>query len=303
MTGGILTNNAKNVLLNRAYKSSPDYTQPDDLRIGLGTTTPVVTDTAIEIPIPIENGTVNDDGDNQMTGSSGGTNTTDNTTTYKEGAGVTDATSQNLIANNTNATKIWTIADLSANGTNITAAKPFALWLYIKDATALAKFKTSGTALEVKLGSDTSNYYSKTWEVSDLAVGWNWISSGSTNTEDLDETGTVSGAIDTFIIEITTNNATDTFTTGDVIYDLLRQWISTDLKIDIESGYPVFDETNKRVTIRFWIPSTKANGFSISEIGSFNTDATPKLIDHDVITATSKSSTDEFLIQIINKIT
>ena len=40
-----------------------------------------------------------------LTGSSGGDNSTDNTDTYKEGAGNVDVTSQNLIANDTSATK------------------------------------------------------------------------------------------------------------------------------------------------------------------------------------------------------
>ena len=62
----------------------------------------------------------------------------------------------------TNVLKIWTIADLSSLGTNITQTQFFGLWIFIKDSTALAKFKSSGTALEIKLGSDTGNYFSLT---------------------------------------------------------------------------------------------------------------------------------------------
>ena len=151
---------------------------------------------------------------------------------------MSDDTAQNLIANNTNATKIWTIADLSSLGTNITQTQPFGLWIFIKDTTTLAKFITSGTALEIKLGSDSSNYFSFTVTAANLATGFNWITSNTVNVEDLTETGTVSGNVDTFIIEITTNNATDTFVAGDVVYDLLRQWAPSDLVKNMETGFP-----------------------------------------------------------------
>jgi len=47
-TGGVITNSGKNVMLNRTYKSSPDYTIPSKFRVGIGTTTPVVADTGLE---------------------------------------------------------------------------------------------------------------------------------------------------------------------------------------------------------------------------------------------------------------
>ena len=134
-----------------------------------------------------------------------------------------------------------------------TGNQPIGVWLYIKDATALAKFKTSGTAFELRVGSDTSNYYSKTMTAANLAVGWNWIQSGTTNLEDLTETGTVSGDLDTYVVVITTNNATDEFAAGDVIIDLLRQWQTSDLTKAYISGYPSIDETNfETVNIKFY---------------------------------------------------
>lgn len=300
-TGGIITNNGKNVMLNRTYKSSPDYTAPSKFRVGTGTTTPVVADTGLDIHIPIENGTVCDDGSNTLTSSDGGENSTNNTTTYKEGAGETDATSQNLLTDDTSATKRWYIADLAVAGADITKDQPVGLWFYIADATTLAYFKTSDTALEIRLGSDlATNYFSITRTASQLSVGWNWITTGTTNVEDLTETGTVGADVDTFEIVVTTNNATDDWTDGSVIYDLLRQWETSDLGNVFVTGYPTFDETNKKVTLRYYLNSLQANGFSISETGSFNTDGTPKLIDRDVFTGISKTSTDEIAIVVVN---
>lgn len=303
----IRTTKGKNTFLYRAYTgngslSSTQYLPTTKFKIGRNSNTINVADTDLTEPIPITDGTVNDDGSNQLTGSNGGDNSTDNTTTYKQGAGQSDNTSQNLIANGTNATKTWTISNLASAGTNMTGTQPASLWLYIKDATALAKFLTSGTAIEIKFGSDSSNYYSKTYEASDLSTGWNYLSTQTTNIEDLTETGTVSGNIDTFIIEITTNNATDTFVAGDVVYDLLRQWQSSNLIKDFTSGYPDINFVTNEVTIRCFIASTEANGFNIDSLGDFNQDTTPLLLGEDNFEDESKSDTDEFAFIIKDRI-
>lgn len=260
-------------------------------KVGIGKTTPTGADTDLEIAIPISDGTANDDGSNTLTGSSGGDNSTNNTTTFKEGAGQSDATAQNLIANATNVTKIWTIADLSSAGSNIIQTLPFGLWFFIKDSTELAKFVSSGTALEIKLGSDSSNYFSYTRTASQLAVGWNWITSNTVAVEDLTETGTVTGNVDTFIIEITTNNSTDTFVAGDVIYDLLRTWQSSDLIKNFESGFPSYDSSTKEVQSRMILTLSQANGFPLTEIATRNSDGTSWT--RDTFTSFSKSLTEE----------
>jgi len=289
------------IIMDRAYNAdgSTTFTAPTEFKVGQSQTTPAVTDTDLDEPVPINDGTVNDNGDNTLTGSSGGDNTTDNTTTFKVGAGVSDDTSQNLIANGTNVLKIWTIADLSALGTNITQTSRAAIWLFIKDATALAKFKTSGTTIELKLGSDSSNYFSKTWTVAEVVMGWNWLNTGTTAVENLTETGTVSGAVDTFIIEITTNNAADTFVAGDVLYDLLRTFVAGDLTKTITSK--VIDNTALTVQVRSDLLSTQANGFVLDSHALFNTDATPKMEGLEDFTDESKTNTDEFIFTVQNQ--
>jgi hypothetical protein len=289
----------KTILLYRGYTpngslSSTQYLAPTKFKVGVNNTTPLVSKTDLDYPVPIEDGRINDDGSNTLTGSNGGDNTTDNTTTYKEGAGNTDNTAQNLITTGSNTTKTWTISNLATAGTVIDDSKYCGLWIYIKDATALAKFKTSGTCLEIKLGSDSSNYYSETFEVSDLSVGWNWLSLGIVS--DLTETGTVSGSIDTFIIDIITNNAADDFVAGDVIYDLLRIWEYSDTVQSFVSGYPSLDTTNNEVTTRGYLNSLKANGFDINGVGVVNEDTIPLMFSEDTITSESKSLTDEFII-------
>jgi len=296
----VYTEDGKIVDNNRTYKAVPDYTTVSKFGVGIKQGTLLAADTDLDYVVPINNGTVNDNGDNTFTGSSGGDNSTDNTTTFKPGAGETDNTAQNLISNNTNVTKIWTIADLSSSGINAIADQPFAMWIYIKDAAALAKFLIAGTALEIKLGSDSSNYYSKTFELTDLATGWNWITSNTVNVEDLTETGTVVGDIDTFLIEIITNNATDVFIAGDVIYDLLRQWEVTDTVKTFIAGFPAIDEGTFKVKIKGSLTSVQANGFDLSGFKVLNTDTVPKVTDLSDYTAESKSDTDEFIYELDN---
>jgi len=296
----ILTNSGKIVVMNRAYKSSPDYTAPANFRVGINNGTPVAADTDLDYAVPISDGTTLDDGSNTMTGSDGGDNSTDNTDTYKQGAGNTDAKAQNLIANNTNTSKVWTIADLAVAGSNATGTQFIACWIYIKDATTLSKFKTAGTCLEIRVGSSASDYYAIEYTAADLAVGWNWVTGNTTALEDLTETGTVAGDLDTFAIEITTNNATDTFVAGDVIYDLLRQWETSDLIQSFVSGYPSLDEVTYSVTIKGYLDATKANGFLINAAALENTDSTPKRTDISDFGGESKADTDEFALVFVN---
>ncbi len=288
MTGSSFTTSGVTILLNRTYEDA-SLLKPNSVKVGQNQTDPTSSDTDLTQAVPISNGTANDNGDNTLTGSSGGDNSTDNTTTFKSGAGLSDDTSQNLIANGTNVSKIWTISDLSSLGVNIDKTQPFGLWFFIKDQTTLDKFLTSGTALEIKLGSDSSNYFSLTREVSDLSIGFNWITSNTVNVEDLDETLTVGSPVDTFIIEVTTNNSSDAFIAGDVLYDLLRQWAISDLLKTEDSGYPITDTVAGTVNHRATISSVEAIGFLLSGFGTFNTDSIPLIEGLEAFDEESKS--------------
>jgi len=71
---------------------------------------------------------------------------------------------------------------------------------------------------------------------------------------------------------------------------VISGWNSGSDYKDYESGYPSFDEANKKVSTRMFVPSTKANGNTISEYGDFNTDASPKIGGHFVFTGVTKTS-------------
>ena len=291
-------------MLERTYDASTSVTAPTQFKLGINNGTPDVTSTDLDNPVPYDDGTVNDDGSNLMTGSSGGDDTTDNTDTYKEGSTsvATDNTAQNLNTNTSSATKQWAISNLATDGTVVDSSLYLTAWVYISDATTLAYFLSSGTALEIRVGSDASNYYSLTREASELAVGWNWVSSYPTATSGLTETGTVGATIDYFAIIITTNNATDSWNEGDVVYDLLRTFADSDFNENVLGGYPVIDTTNLEVEYRVYLNTLKANGFDINGLALFNTDSPALMFSEDTYTAESKSQTDTFTYIIKDRI-
>lgn len=289
-------------MLNRYMKTVPDYTPPSQFKIGRDNATPTETDTTLTNLIPISNGTVNDDGDNNMTGDMAGSNSTDNTTTFKPGAGVYDDTAQNLIGVGTSISKIWYIANLATAGTVVDNTKYFGLWLYIKDAATLAKFRPSN-AVRIQLGDDDSNAYELLLDAADFEVGWNWITSYPDAVEDLTEAGSVAGATSAyFSITVITNASADTIASGDLIYDQLRTYEDSDLVKNFVTGYPTLNETSVQSTIRCYLNSTEANGFNIDSIGIFNSDATPVLTDIDQFIEESKADTDEIAFIIINEV-
>lgn len=63
-----------------------------------------------------------------------------------------------------------------------------------------------------------------------------------------------------------------------------------------ESGYPTYDETNKRVTWRGLISSTEANSNTITEVADFNTDGTPRVGAHIVMSGITKTSSIQVYI-------
>ena len=304
--GSLLVNNGRKIIINRAYKATPDYNAPMQFKVGISNSTPDIGDTDLDIAIPIDNGTINDDGSNtgNLIGTNGAANSTDNTTTYKVGGGTVDNTAQNLVTNGAgaNATKTWTIANLAAAGVVMTATEPFGCWIYIDDAADYAKLLAAGTCLEIRFrtNGDAANlyyYYART--KAQLAIGWNWVTSGTTAVNALSQGagGPPSGVLNEFVIEVTTANATDEFNVavaGELVYDLLRQWATSDLVKNYVSGYPTIDETNFEVETRCLLVTTEANGFDLNGFGNFNDDSTILLSGEDTFTAESKADTDQF---------
>ena len=74
------------------------------------------------------------------------------------------------------------------------------------------------------------------------------------------------------------------------------------VKIDPDDEFLETDETNNEVTIRCLINSVQANGFNINGFGIFNDDGTLLMHSEDTFTSVSKSSTDEIVFIIKDRL-
>jgi len=285
------------VLLNRYVNVTPTYNPPADFVVGVDSTTPLRSATDVTNRIPIDDGTINDDGDNTLTGSDAGVNSTDNTTTFKEGASTTDDTAQNLIKDDSDTVAMWTISNLASAGVVINITEYAGFWFYIKDATAYAKLRTADWCLQIRLGSDASNLYTKTWNYDDLTTGWNWLPLGIVGS--MTQSGTPTGTIDYFALRMITNNTTDEFAAGDIIYDMLRQWEIADTVKALDSS--IHYESNEEIVFEAKLTTTDCVGFLLDSICVFNDDSTPIACSLDVMDENSKSADDVFIYTITER--
>ena len=287
VAGQIITTLGKKIALNRTFKATPDYLTPTVFKIGTGTTTPAIGDTDIEHKVPISGMETIDSCDATTGWTDNADNTVSvNTTTYKEGTGALNYTKDGTASANASSYKTTT----SLNFTS----KEIALWIYVKDATMYAKFAVSA-CLEIRFGSDSSNYYYWRKDKADLAAGWNYVH-GLTSATATGTTGTpVITACDYTMVQFTADASGTTWSAGDLIVDYLQLVSTTDNYKAFVVGYPSLDETNLQVTIRGILLTTDANGHSLTEFGAFNLDATNKLYSHTVHTAISKTNTTQVI--------
>ena len=148
--------------------------------------------------------------------------------------------------------------------------------------------------MKVWYGSNSSNYYSSHHSQTALSTGWNYLRSG-TKVNSLAMTGSVDGVMDNVGLQIVTTQASDSFSSGDVILDLFRQWQDSDLTKNWLSGtYPNVNTSTFIAEMRGELLPTEANGFDIDSFGDFNVDSPIKLSGEDSFTSESKSKTDKF---------
>ena len=305
----IITSNGKKVILYRGYTETADlsatqYLPATKFMVGIDATTPSITDTSLNLPVPITNGTVLDAAAKSWSGSLGADDSTDNITTYKQGCAIIDNTSQSF-SGSVQKLRLWEMDSLSGSFNACPLSDYAAFWLYIKDATALAKIDSvSGSAIQLRLGNSSGSYYYHDWARSELSVGWNFLTtwSGSVGTLSSIGTPTTSGTVDYAAIAISGSEASTIFVAGDIIYDLLRSYDDDDLRKDFQTGYPTFDFTNLEVTQRGYLTTLDANGFLIDNLGIINEDAAELLLSEDAFEGESKSNTDEFALVAVDRI-
>ena len=281
-TDSLLTRNGMKLILNRAYKSSPDYNPVSDFKISDDTSVFLESDTDLEENIiPISGAeTVDDCETADWTESADATADSLNSTSYKE-----NANSINMGKDGTaSTTASYSKTTTSVDGTS----KDLCLWVYIADTDDLA----SSNALTIRFGSDSSNYYQKQYDRSELSDGWNFLKIAISSEFDTTNGSPSISSLDYSYIAFETTNTSDTITSGDLRMDYWHVVESNDYIKSIESGYPQVDENSLIVSMRAKLTTTEANGHAISKIGWFNDDASRLMEGGANFSAISKSSSD-----------
>jgi len=293
--GGEVVDNGRNLLLKRIYGT--DVTAVSKFGAGSGTTTPTVSDTGIETRIPLDTISLTTvDACDADTGwahtgiaSAEAVNTTSGE--YKEGTGCLNLPTSGAAGT---ATYSKTVTSFDINDTGDTLF----VWFYIDSQSDLT---TASDAVSIILG--TGGYTNThNWDFADTAIsdGWNLLICKNGSHSGTSGTGATLTGVDSARISVQLD--TDQ-TTNDMRMDYWHLAQEADFFLAFESGYPTYDTTNKRATVRGRIPSTKVNGYFLTEAAEFNTDSTKQMFSHDVHTAITKSSKDEVIYEWIHEVT
>ena len=260
-----LTRDGMKILLNRSYKTTPDYNIVSDFKVSDDTSVFFETDTNVEENIiPIIGMETADDCDTaDWTESADATAETLNTTSKKEG----DA-SLNLGKDGTGSTTAsYNKTTTSIDGTS----KDLCVWVYVDDTDDLA----ASNALTIRFGSAAGDYYQKAYDRADLADGWNFLKIAISGGFDSTTGSPVIGALDYSYIAFETTASGDTITLGDLRMDYWHVVSLDDYIKSLEASYPLIDESSLIVSLRGKLGTTNANGHLISKIGWFNDDSSP----------------------------
>lgn len=283
--GDILTNNGKLIILNRAFKATPDYTTLSKFKIGVSNGTPLITDTDLDNTVPISGTETVDDCETADWNDSADMTTALDATNYKIGSNGLTLEKDGTASATASTSKTTTSVDFTS--------KDLSVWLYIADQTTLDSFATS-SCVTLRLGSDSSNYYEWVFDKSELSTGWNLLDHLTSSNADTTTGSPTIAACDYSYIAITASAAGETWAADKVTMDDWKVISSDDYTKTFISGYPSFDTTNYEVEIRGQLLTTEANGYSINGFGLVNTDATVLMGTESTFTANSKGNTDQF---------
>ena len=293
MVNGLVVDTGRNIMLDRTFNLNPTRTHITKFKVGIGTTEPTLADTDLESPVTISGIETVDDFETADWTDSADMTSSLNSTLFKE-----NANSLNLVKDGTASTD----ANISKTTTSVDFTdKQLSFWLYVKDATALAKLATTG--LIVRFGSDASNYYQ--WDIasSTLTAGqWNFVDDlTSANATSTTGTPTLTACDYSFIQLVATGTAV-VWSAGDFMIDYLFVASDDDFVKNFETDYPVFDYTNNEVTIRCRLATTDSNSFPLTEFGLFNTDTTALMDSRNKFSQISKTLNDEVIFIVKNRI-
>ena len=259
----------------------PTYGVPEYAHLGVGAQVPAVSDTSLDTAVPI-NYTAVDDCDV----TTGWSATTDgavalNTTSgeYIEGVGCLNIQKTGTTQTSVTYSKTTTSVDFTS--------KTLWTWYYNSDVTTLAVT----TAVEVRFGSDSSNYYYKRYDRADLDDGGNMLS--FTSATATGTTGTpVIASCDYYAIVCTYTATSVTRTTNTQRLDHLLVATVADYRLEFSTGYPLVNVAAQKVTSVGIITTPQAVGHAATNTGWFLSSG--HMYGVDQFNADTKTQTEEW---------
>lgn len=276
----VSTDELINAMGNRFANGTPTYGIPASFQAGILAQTPSAGSTSLTRKAPLTFTAVDDceatTGWSASTDGSVALNTTSGE--FIEGSGCL-----NLVKSGTTQTAVT----FSKTTTSVDfTSKELWVWLYIAD---LTNFATT-SCVQIRFGSDSSNYYSYTVNKADLVVGPNWLYFSSATA-----TGTTGSPViascDYTAIVITTSATSGTYTGNSVRIDHLQVVTAANMSSTFYSG-PTQNTATDVVTSIVRVGVGDAIGQPLTNSGWFL--STGEMYGIDQYTADTKTQEEEF---------
>ncbi len=303
MTGASWSNTGLQILMHRGMEASPSESRIQKFKIGANAfADPTTADTGLDKPIaPADADRTTIDSMDAVTGWSNSTDATVevlNTTTKQEGTGALDIGKSGVASTDAFYTKTVSSFDIS------TTPGYLYYWFRVADTATRDKLQTRANGGVRLLISDDGFTSFEGWKSDGndtLQTGFNLIFADPATTPDF-TSGTVDQtAITDVRVQFVTNNAADVITSGDLIMDFYHRSTKASTLINVESGFPTFDDNNIKSTNRGIVGFTQANGYSINEFAMFNNDVTPLMATRDRTAAFSKTSKVKLVLEQVDQ--
>jgi len=278
-------------IMQRAYTATAVQLPPTQFKMGNGTTDFANADTDLENPVPITGTEQIDDAD-ATTGWVAGTDSaiTLNTTTFQQGTGALNLAKTGTSGTTGSMSKTTTSLDFTS--------KSFSVLINIQ---TLADLVASGTAISLRFGSDSSNYFQFDVAIGSLVAGINIIQFTSATATSTTGAPVITACDFTEII-FNVDLAADLMAAGDFIVDDIKLASTDDFFKDFEA-VPAVDTSLDQISHDSRVTTIELNGILISEGGSFNKDGTPVMSSRYTFDPFSKSNTDELIISEVTRTT
>ena len=272
-----ITRKGLNNLLNAGYLN--DVNVPTKISIGIDTTSPLVSNTSLGKKIPINSTEEIDDFETADWVDGTDTESALNSALFKMGSNSLSVYKTGTTGTTMSINKATTSADFTD--------KDLWVWVYLEDKTDLV---SSGTALSIKFGSDSSNYYNKEIDITDLSNGWNAITFDSSVTS---VGSPVITAIDYTEFIFNFDDSSDTIVADRVLIDDLKLADSDSYYKEFDINYPQVDEVSSEVEVQTTLTTTDAVGYPLTETGILTNDN--DLPVHSVSFADNKTNKEIFI--------